>query len=295
MVSIKFWRQRYYWVYMRTMLQASDWHRAIDWHFLGGQRFFNRYLQELLESHQWFFIVACNNSGTSLLQDMLGSTGQVSTLPHEGQRYTSTLVRATKKGYERVWSEYLADLRMTEKSPKRVVSRLVHDWMQEMQQPIKKIIIEKTTANAVRMLWLQEVFPNSYFIGLVRNGYAVTEGIQRKGHKSVERGAKHWNEVNKIMVGDSQKIKNYFQLYYEDLVGNSEQKMKDLADFVGVDYEKLKSSMRKDYGFDTIRGYQQQKVINLNSESISRLKPEDIKTIYSCASEMLDYHGYKAT
>lgn len=295
MVSTKVWRQRFYWVYMRAMLQASDWHRAIDWHLLGGRRFFDRYSRELLGSHQWFFIVACNNSGTSLLQDMLGSTGQVSTMPHEGQRYTNTLVRATKKGYERVWSEYLGELRMTEESPKSLNSRLVHDWMQEMELPIKKIIVEKTTANAVRMLWLQEVFPNSYFIGVVRNGYAVTEGIRRKGHKSVERGARHWNEVNKIMVQDSQKIKNYFQLYYEDLVANSEQSIKLLADFVGIDYEKLQSSMRKNYGFDTIRGYQQQKIINLNSESISRLNADDIKTIYSHASEMLDYHGYKAT
>ena len=36
------------------------------------------------------------------------------------------------------------------------------------------------------MRWLQEVFPNSCFIGVVRNGFAVAEGIKRKGEKPVE-------------------------------------------------------------------------------------------------------------
>ncbi len=292
MVKLEIWQDRVKRLFRRASLQVSDLHRFLDWYILGGQRFFERYTQELLDSHKWYFIVACNNSGTSLLQSMLENTGQVSTMLHEGQRYTKTLVRATKKGHERVWSEYLGELRKTTEDSSDCVSRLVHDWMGELDLPIKKIIVEKTTANAVRMLWLQEAFPNSYFIGLVRNGYAVTEGIQRKGNKSIERGAKHWNMVNKIMLQDAIHIKNYFQLRYEDLVNNSDQTVKKLADFVGIDHENIKKSMREDYGFQTIFGERDQKVINMNTKSISRLKPEDIEIIYTHAAEMLDYYRY---
>lgn len=139
-------------------------------------------------------------------------------MPHEGQRYTRALARAARRGHERVWSEFLDDLRMSTKDDLSRAPCLLHDWMREFSVPIRETIVEKTTANAVRMPWLQKVFHRSCFIALVRNGYAVTEGIRRKGLKSVERGARHWNVVNKIMMEDAQDINNFLLLHYEDLV-----------------------------------------------------------------------------
>jgi hypothetical protein len=73
---------------------------------------------------------------------------------HEGQRYTRAL---------------------------RPVPRLLFDWLEALGTPLSPRILEKTTANAVRMRWLHQAFPRSAFIGVVRNGYAVAEGIRRKG------------------------------------------------------------------------------------------------------------------
>ncbi len=293
MSTVEVWKGRTSRLYVRTLRANEDLKRSFSWHILGGKVFFERYLTEILSSHKWYFIVACNNSGTSLLQNILEYTGQVSTMEHEGQRYTRTLVRATKKGYERVWSEYLDELRMTGKDPLQILPRLVHDWMEELIPPVKNTIVEKTTANAVRMQWLQKAFPNSSFIGMVRNGYAVVEGIRRKGDKSIERGARHWNRVNKIMRDDANKIDNYFQLKYEDLVERSEDKIAKLAGFINLDQECITQAMDKTYGFSTIRGQGRQGVTNFNKESIDRLSKDDRSIIDGLASEMLDYYGYK--
>lgn len=276
----------------KLTLKSQDIKRTINWHLFGGRRFYSKHVDDIVASHKWCFIVACNNSGTSLLQSMLERTGEVSTMEHEGHRYTQVIVRANKKHYERVWSEYMDELRMGEDDSIECLPRLVHDWMGALSFPLKRIIIEKTTANAVRMLWLQKAFPNSYFIGLVRNGYAVTEGIRRKGKKSLDRGAKHWNIVNKIMLEDSKALDHYLELKYEDLVSKPVETSEKISQFLGISKHKIEKALQKEYRFETIRGYEALKIEDMNKESIDRLDNNDKKIIYKYASEMLDYLGY---
>ena len=151
-------------------LKGRDMERALDWYLGGGRRFFNQHSHEIIKAYKWCFIVGCNNSGTSLLQSALEKSGQVTTLPHEGQLYTTALPRAIRRGYERVWSEYLENLKLTDGDRLECLPRLLHDWLREFSLPICEIILEKTPAHTARMTWLQKAFPHSYFIGLVRNG-----------------------------------------------------------------------------------------------------------------------------
>lgn len=278
----------------RLALKLQDVGRSLSWNTFGGRRFYSRHAKDIVASHKWCFIVACNNSGTSLLQSMLERSGEVSAMEHEGHRYTKVFVRANRKHYERVWSEYLDDLRMDANDSINCLPRLIHDWMGALRFPLKNIVIEKTTVNAVRTLWLQKAFPHSYFIGLVRNGYAVTEGIRRKGNKSVERGAKQWNIVNKIMLEDSKKLDNYLELRYEDLVSKPSETSDKVSQFLGIDKRKIQKAMQKEYRFETIRGKEAQKIEDMNKESIDRLEATDKEIIYKYASEMLDLMGYES-
>ncbi len=260
----------------------------------GGKRFFERYAHDILAAHKWCFVVGCNNSGTSLLQSIFERSGLVSTMAHEGQRYTRALPNAARRGHERVWSEFLADLRMTDSHSGSMVPRLLHDWMGEYPAPLREILVEKTTANAVRMLWLEKVFPQSYFIGLVRNGYVVTEGIRRKGKKSVRRGARHWNLVNRIMMEDAQSINRFLVVRYEDLAGRTEGTLRELEQFLRLEPGGLSAASHQTFSFETVLGSTEQPIRDMNKESLKRLTQEDIGQIYDVASEMLDFFGYTA-
>jgi len=286
------WRQRYARLRGRVELKAEDAQRSTAWYLQGGKKYFETNTEDILNSHIWCFICGCNNSGTSLLQSMIDKSGKTSSFDFEGQRYTNTLVKGSRFGHERVWTEFLNELRLDSNSSQECVPRLLHDWMGALPQPIQPIIVEKTTMNAVRMPWLQNVFPNSYFIGLVRNGYAVTEGILRKGHKSVERGAHHWNCVNKIMLEDSKKIKNYLEVRYEDLVDHPTETIRTVANFIGLNNNCIDKSATDKYTFNTVSGNEAQEIKNFNTECIKRLNETEIKTIHSAAYEMLEYFGY---
>lgn len=293
--SSNIWLERVRRKTRRLRLTGADIARAFRWYIGGGRRFFNRYSEQLLATHKWCFIVGCNNSGTSLLQDVLERTGQVSTFPLEGQVYTTALMRSNRQRFPRIWSEYLDDMRLTEDDRLTCVTRLLHDWMGTLRLPLREIIVEKTPANAVRMRWLQKAFPHCCFIGLIRNGYAVAEGIQRKSNQPVERGAQHWNIVNRIMVEDAKHIKHYLELRYEDLVDRPAESAKRLAQFIGLDCTKLERAMGEQYAFETVRGHNSNHIMNLNWDSIQRLSVEERRRICAEANEMLDYFGYTPT
>ena len=147
-------------------IYSGDFLRFLNWHYRGGKKYYLKTSQEIINSHRWCFIVGCNNSGTSLLHRMLKDTGQVSTHDREGQYYTNVLTRGRRKGYDRVWTEFLSEVAMDETHSGSCIPRLLHDWMLSIQQPIKDLFVDKTTLNAVRMRWLQKNFQNSYQVPL---------------------------------------------------------------------------------------------------------------------------------
>lgn len=274
------------------VLAFNDLTRFFSWYLCGGRKFYTRYYQELVQAHKWCFIVGCNNSGTSLLQKILQRSNQISTLPFEGQLYTRVFQRANKKGFARVWSEYSQEL-SAECSPIKVAPRLLHDWMRNLSLPIHKVIVEKTPANVLRMNWLTAAFPNSYFIGMVRNGYAVCEGIHRKAGQDLRRAACHWNKVNEIMLTQGRTLPHFLLIKYEELTEKPNLTMRRIADFLDINPCTLEYAAKKLFSFSTVIGNKPQRLKNLNQESIARLTPADLRTINSCAAHMLHYFGYK--
>jgi len=269
---------------LRSSIVLNDFRRAFVWH-ARGRKYYQDNWQEIAAKYKWCFIVGCNNSGTTLMQDVLEQTLPVSTLLHEGQRYTNALQRGSRRSYERVWTEFIADLQMSEHDSLSCAPRLLHDWMNEYGAPKEKTLVEKTTVNAVRMRWLQHVFPNSYFIGVVRNGYAVAEGINRKGKKDYVRGARHWENVNKIMLDDSKSINNFIIMKYEDLTENPYLSIQKLTRFLNFDDAISSRTEKLDNAFKDIK--------NMNSESIRRININDRKRIRENALQMLSHFNYE--
>lgn len=264
--------------------------RTKDFAWLRARRDFEQQVSRLLNEHQWVFLVGCNNSGTTLIHDVLAATGKFSFMPHEGQRYTNVLRRAQKRGYQRVWTEYVDELQLDERHSTREVPRLLFDWLQELDKPPKAMILEKTTANAVRMPWLQRAFPRAAFIGIVRNGYAVVEGIKRKGNKAVDRGARHWKRVNEIMLDDAKRVSKFLLVRYEDLVTSPQETLPRLASFLELTTEELEEAFARVDRNPTESS--RTSIRDMNALSLQRLDQQELQTITHEAGELLVELGY---
>lgn len=237
---------------------------------------------------KWVFIVGCSNSGTTLLHKLLSEHPMVGSLPKEGQYLTDQLPIAQKYGIPRLWTKKENLFRMDEHNTKIDANKIKKHWGLFYDNPNKKILLEKTTTNSARIRWLNKNFPNSYFIGVIRNGYAVAEGIERKEGHSVQDAIKHWARVNEIIHEDLSQVNNHIIINYENLVDNTTDVLNRLFMFIGLEYSGNDIPTKIPYKIND----EVSTIKNMNSKSIEALSKDKIDKINNIASSSLSKWGY---
>ena len=128
----------------------------------------------------WLFLLGVNNSGTTLLETILGRHPEISKLPEEGQYLSHALPRPNQMKLRRLWTERIDAFRKRpEDGGMLSASRLKWDWL--CHYPVDRrtrFFMEKSPPNTMRGPWLQNHFRPTSFLALTRNPYAVTEGIR---------------------------------------------------------------------------------------------------------------------
>ncbi len=243
----------------------------------------------LAENHRWVFVAGCNRSGKTMLSNLFGNHPDVSVIPN-GNSHTRALPNSESERCRHIWSEKIERFRLTEEDNLAAAPRLVFDWLHYSRWP-RRIILVESDLPAIQMRWLQKVFRNSYFIGVVRNGYAVAEAIRLKEGYSIERCARQWNVANKVMLKDATFVQNFRMMRYEDFVANPMRFVEELATFVGIDTAPLRPFVMNGWRLGNTDS-SPSKLRNANSELIEQLSSDDIEDISATASEMLAYLGY---
>ena len=95
--------------------------------------------------------------------------------------------------------------------------------------------------------YLSYLYKNIYFIGLIRNGYALLESWNRRGF-SPTRSAKIYRKYCIQMLRDQKKCENYIIIKFEDLLKNSFEVAKKLYKFAKlrpINLEKIRLQSKK--------------------------------------------------
>lgn len=251
------------------------------------------------EPEKWVFVIGCYNSGTTLLQKLISQHDKVSSL-YEGVFKTKELITPEELGWTRLWYKVVDQVRLNQNNKNINIKELKKDWGLFLDKN-KPIYLEKSIVNSARMTWLQKNFKNSYFIFIVRNGYAVSEGIKRKASGGlwgiqkeeykptypIEFCAKQWVINNKVIEKDSKSINNFKKIYYEDLCENPDDTLKDIFEFLEMEPIQNKNMDRKWNIHD-----KESEIINMNNKSFKNLDFEEIKKIEEIAGEMLEFYNY---
>lgn len=244
---------------------------------------------------RWLFIVGCYNSGTQLLMHMLGAHPQVSSLPQEGQFLSDDLVRDYEVGLPRMWVLREDLFRLTEHDEGPDPARLKREWLMRLDRS-KSIFVEKSPPNSARTRWLQRHFENASFLVLVRNGYAVAEGIRRKAeprHRKegwpIELCARQWARTYDLLLEDADRLEHVHWLRYGDFVTSPEEETREILDFLGIE-EKVRE-------IDPDRAWsvheREEPIRDMNPESFARLTEADVRAINREAGSMLRKMGYE--
>ncbi len=252
-------------------------------------------LTPMVVPEKWVFVVGCYNSGTELLMSLLGAHPAIAPLPDEGQFLTDQLVCDYELGLPRMWvlREDLFRLGPDDGGPDP--ARLKREWLMRLDRK-RPVFLEKSPPNAARTLWLERHFENAHFIAIVRNGYAVAEGIRRKAEPfhlkegwPIELCARQWNRSNEVLVEDAARLKKVLWVRYEDLAESPGDELARILGFLGLEAWgsgsiDLRGSWSVHERIEPIR--------NMNAGSIARLSEEERARVTVEARPMLTHFGY---
>ena len=251
-----------------------------------------------LQPKKWVFIVGCYNSGTTLLAEIFEKHPELSVLPDEGVMLTNRLPRPEDFGWRRMWCECESQMIIEETKVVQAAKIIKKHWSHFLKSN-PEIVVEKSISNATRIDFFQKHFPNSYFIYIVRNGYAVAEGIKRKAVVMEERQAtlgkyypidfpaKQWQRSLEVVEAQKGTIKNFLEITYEEFTTDVKETSLKITNFLGIaafDDSLLQSDFE-------VHG-NKMKVSNQNHKSFVKLSDEEWKIINTIAEKGLKKYAY---
>jgi hypothetical protein len=250
-----------------------------------------------LAPKKWIFIIGCYNSGTTLLDQILAQHIQVGGLNDEGVMLTNKLPRPEDFGWRRMWVKCENEMSISgDKS--RIAAEIRHHWS-HFYDSKKEALIEKSISNTPRAVFFNDYFRPAYFIHIVRNGYAVVEGIKRKatvmpgspffqaGQYPIELCAEQWVRSLQVVEEQRSRLDNFLEISYEELTAAPDQTMQIVCDFLGI--LRFETSLNE----TSFTVHQNNELIrNMNESSLNRLTKADIHAINKVAKKYLEKHKY---
>lgn len=255
-----------------------------------------------LRPQRWIFIVGCYNSGTTLLGRILGRHPDIGTLPagDEGVFFTDALPYPEQFGWPRMWAACPEQIRVDpQRTSPRVGVRARRQWSPWYRRDAPNLL-EKSVSHTIRMPYLERYFPPAYFIHIVRDGYAVAEGIRRRARPGrwgntryphgypIELCAEQWRASEEVVAADAPRLAHFMELTYEDLTAHPEPVLRSVTDFLGL--SPLPAEL---FATEWQVHERREPIRNLNEQSHARLSAADIATIERVAGARLALRGYR--
>ena len=244
-----------------------------------------------------FMVVGCYNSGTTLLNYMLGRHSEISALETEGVSLTSQFKTPEDLGWNRLWYKCRDQLEISQLPVKPDIVKVRREWG-KCHDSKKKYVLEKSIIHGLNIDWFEENLYQPHFIWIVRNGYAVAEGIRRrtlsKKRKLFSSGepypiewcAEQWVQSNSVIHEKLNNVAHMYFIKYEDLMANPLKEMSSLLQWLPVEEKVV------DIPSSFIFHGESNDIKDNNDSSIENLDQDDIFRINLVAKNLMDEFGY---
>ena len=234
------------------------------------------------KNHKFLFILSPPYCGSTLLTQIISTSKKISC-----NNYIATME-----------GQLLPELRKHMFNVDRWDESSVYDWSKiksvwmKYWDQSKPVLMDKTTTNIMRFDEIKKQFDNTYAVCLVRNPYAVIEGIMRRNSKSIEFAVEFCIKTLQYQKYNIENNKNLAWITYSELCDNHnliKKKIKSiLPEIDDLDFNKFFSA--HNFKNKSLR------ITNLNDEKISKLKKEDILKInkyFSKEKELLSFFDFQ--
>jgi hypothetical protein len=230
----------------------------------------------------FLFILGPPFSGTTLLHELLSTSANVSPNNTLGTREGQQLPKIRKVMWEKadhysLTEAYDWDFIKTE-------------WL-KYWDITKPILLEKSPPNLVRAEELKQYFQPAYFIGILRNPYALCESQIRTNNMPPQAAAEYvvgWFYSQRENI---QKLNQCLFFTYEELTDNVRATREKIITFLP-----LLSDIRTDIIFNAhnIKN-SRMRISNLNAEKIGKLtndQLQEINSVFDRHMHLFQFFGY---
>ena len=200
-----------------------------------------------MQNHRFIFVCGLHRSGTSILFKSLRDHPEISgfhntTSPEDEGMHLQTVYKpsgyyggAGKFGFHP--EAHLTELSplVTEENRRKLLSEWSPYW-----DLGKQYLLEKSPPNLIRARFLQAMFPDSYFIVLLRHPLAVSYATRnwyrqfRVYWRSLPRIFEHWLVCHETFLQDQPFLQNSMVVKYEQFVANPSSYANALYEFLGL-------------------------------------------------------------
>ena len=225
-----------------------------DQHMHSGKR------RELIESiTQWqveqdrlrpvIFVGGVPRSGTTLMRVLLDAHPNIS-CGQETRIIPRILKMYSNWGKTDKEAERLNEASLTKDSLNRVMSAMLMQIFREQIETVSEFFCNKDPFNLAHIHDLDNIFPNSKFVLMIRDGRAVTHSIVDRGVtisgldiESYEKVLQFWNSACEGMLKECTQINRKHQdnrcikVFYENLILNTETELKRVFEFLAIPWD----------------------------------------------------------
>jgi Sulfotransferase family len=207
----------------------------------------------LVQNHKFVFICGLHRSGTSLLFRTLKKHPMISGfddtgVPEDEGQHLQTIFHPAKVyggpgefGFDK--NSYLdedSSLVSVENA-----NRIFNDWSRYWDVT-KPVLLEKSPPNLVRSRFLQALFPNSFFLIVLRHPVAVAYSTQNWTRGAIESLIDHWLVCYERFEADRPKLRNVHELKYEDLIASPSGTLNNIFSFLDLEPYHIAMDIRPD-------------------------------------------------
>jgi hypothetical protein len=232
---------------------------------------------------------------------MLGAHPEVASLPREGVEMTDAFPDLETGGWVRMWFRNADKADLVGRDPVGLARRAKRDWSPWWSRRARAFL-EKSIVHGAWMPVLDAGFTNARFIGVIRNGYCVCEGIRRRARPRdaaretlgrddypIDEVGRQWVFANQILMRDHPKVRNYRAVYYEDFTAQPVETIRALFEFIGVDPDVVTT----EEDGTIIIGTRRFEIRNQNPESLARLGDDDRVALGAVIDLLMEQLGYQ--
>lgn len=217
-----------------------------------------------MQNHRFIFVCGLHRSGTSILFKSLRDHPQVSGFHNtvspedEGMHLQSVYKPSGYYGGAGKFG-FHPEAHLTELSPLVTEAnrqKLFSEWSPYWDLD-KQYLLEKSPPNLIRTRFLQAMFPDSYFIVMLRHPLAVSYATRawykkyRIYWRSLPRILEHWLVCHEILLQDRPRLKNVMILKYEQFVADPSMYTNRIYESLGMipypNNQKVLSDVNKKY------------------------------------------------